>query len=689
MFVRVLAACAATLLCTPSIGIAQGSARQPFTIEDLVRLKRVTDPQVSPDGRHVAFVLRETDIEANKGRTDLWLVPLGGSDMPEPPRRLTQHGANDSSPRWAPDSRAIYFLSTRSGSAQVWRLSLEGGEATQVTDFPLDVGSLEVSPAGDRLALSMEVLPDCADLKCTKTKLDAEEKSAPTGRAYDRVFVRHWDTWKNGTRSHLFTAAIGSDGKAGPPIDVSGRLDADVPSKPFGGDEDYAFSPDGKRIVFSARAVGREEPRSTNFDLFEVAADGSSEPTNLTQSNPAWDAQPVFLPNGGLVYLAMERPGYEADRFQVMVRDARGNTRALTAAWDRSVHRLAVTPDGRRLIATTDETGQYPLYAIDVSGGAPRKLVGTGHVTDFSVSREGIVYAWDSLGAPADLHFVRTSGGAARRLTAVNEPLLAQRELAEFEQYSFAGAGGETVYGYVMKPHGFDASRKFPLAFIVHGGPQVSFQNLWNYRWNAQTFAGHGYAVVVIDFHGSPGYGQAFTDSIRGDWGGKPVEDLRKGLAAALEKYPWIDGRRACALGASYGGFMMNWLAGHWNEPFRCLVNHAGIFDQRSMYYSTEELWFPEWDFGGEPYFGNPEAFEKWNPAHAVAKWRLPMLVTHGQLDFRVPYAQGLATFTALQRRGIESRFVVFPDENHWILKPANAVQWYGEMLGWLDRYAK
>ncbi|HKZ73950.1 MAG TPA: S9 family peptidase, partial [Steroidobacteraceae bacterium] len=279
-------------------------------------------------------------------------------------------------------------------------------------------------------------------------------------------------------------------------------------------------------------------------------------------------------------------------------------------------------------------------------------------------------------------------GGEPRRLTAVNRELLAQRALGEFEQFSFKGANDDTVYGYIVKPHGFDAAKKVPLAFFVHGGPQVSFQNQWNYRWNAQTFAGHGHAFVTIDYHGSPGYGQAFTDAVSRDWGGKPLEDLRKGLAAALAKYPWLDGGRACALGASYGGFMMNWIAGHWAEPFRCLVNHAGIFDQRSMYYSTEELWFPEWEFGG-PYFENPGGYEKSNPAHAVAKWQKPMLVTHGLLDFRVPYTQGLATFTALQRRGIESRLLIFPDENHWVLKPANGVQHYEVMLDWLDRHTR
>ena len=666
------------------------SAEQAFTVADLVRLNRASDPQVSPDGRRVAFVLRETDMEANKGRTDIWLLDLTASGSQ--PRRLTRDPANDSSPRWAPDGRAIYFLSTRSGSSQVWRLSLAGGEAEQVTDYPFDIGTLKVSPAGTHIAVTMEVLPECRDkgLECTKSRLEAEEKSPSTGRVYDRLFVRHWDTWSNGTRSHLFVAPLSPDGKAGTPVDVSKALDADVPSKPFGGDEEYAFSPDGKRIVFTARIAGRTEPWSTNFDLFEAPVDGSAEPVNLTADNPAWDTQPVFLKNGDLAWLAMERAGFEADRFHVMLRDARtGERRALTGSWDRSVVQLGVTADGRRLLATADDVGQRALFTIDPPSGTPRKLIASGHVSAFAAGAgDSVVYVWDSLGEPADLYSIRLSGGTPRRLTQVNRELLAQRALSKFEQFSFAGWNDETVYGYVVKPYGFEPGRRYPVAFIVHGGPQSSFQNLWNYRWNAQVFAGAGYGVVLVDFHGSPGYGQAFTDSISRDWGGKPLVDLQKGLAAAIGKYDWLDGERVCALGASYGGFMMNWIAGNWPERFRCLVNHAGIFDQRMMYYSTEELWFPEWEHGG-PYYENPEEHERFNPASHVTKWRTPMFVSHGLLDYRVPYTQGLATFTALQRQNIKSRFLLFPDENHWILKPANSVQWYESVIDWLDAHLR
>jgi len=659
-----------------------------FTVEDLVLLKRISDPQLSPDGRQVAFVQRETDMDANKGRTSLWLLELTPGTAA--PRRLTDVKANDSSPRWSPDSRTLYFLSTRSGSSQVWRLALTGGDAQRVTDYPLEVGALKVSPHADLLALSMEVFPDCPTLACTRERLDARSRDKATGRLYERLFIRHWDTWSNGTRSHLFSAPLSAGGTASTtPIDVSKGFDADIPGKPFGGDEDFAFSPDGRSLVFSARIAGHTEPWSTNFDLFQTPVDGSAPPVNLTSGNPAWDALPVFLANGDLAWLAQQRPGFESDRFHIVLKDARsGAVRSLTGGWDRTVHRLGATPDGKALLASVDELGQAPLYRIDPKSGAPARLVAGGAVEAFSAARERVVFARADLGGPEDLYVVGLRGGPARRLTEVNHEVLAGRRMSDFAQFSFKGWNDESVYGYVVKPYGFEPGRRYPIAFVVHGGPQVSFGNLWTYRWNAQAFAGGGYAVVMIDFHGSPGYGQAFTDSISRDWGGKPLVDLQKGLAAALAKYPWLDGERVCALGASYGGFMMNWIEGHWPDRFRCIVNHDGLFDQRMMYYATEELWFPEWELGG-PQYENPQGYEAANPANLVSKWRTPMLVIHGEQDFRIPYPQGIGTFTALQRRGIESKLLIFPDENHWVLKPADSVLWYHTVLGWLDTHLK
>jgi dipeptidyl aminopeptidase/acylaminoacyl peptidase len=675
----------AALLCGLGFQTANAAeASRMFTPTDLNTLARVSDPQVSPDGRHVVYALRETDLEANRGRNDLWLVDLTGASTK--PRRLTQHSANDTHPRWSTDGQSIYFLSARAGSSQIWRLPMSGGEAVQITDYPLDVSTFKLSGDGTRIALAIEVFSDCADLKCTRDRLDAAARSKAKGRVYDSLFIRHWDTWRDGTRSNLFVAPVNADGRAGTPVNISKSLDGDVPSKPFGGDEEYTFSPDGSHIVFSVRVAGREEPWSTNFDLYVAPSDGGTAPVNLTADNPAWDTQPVYLKNGDLAWLAMTRPGFEADRYRIKLSHA-GKTREVAPDWDRTVSHLDVSHDGRALLATASDLGQEPLFSIDVNTSKVTRISGSGTVGEYSAGPNGTVVTWHDLGNPPDLYLL-AGKHEPRRLTNVNATLLGAKLLGAFEQFSFKGWNDETVYGYVVKPPDFDAARKYPIAFLVHGGPQVSFQNQWNFRWNAQSYAARGYAAVFIDFHGSPGYGQAFTDSISQHWGDRPFEDLQKGFAAALQKYPWLDAKRACSLGASYGGFMQNWIAGNWPDAFRCIVNHDGIFDTRSMYYTTEELWFTEWENGG-PYYQNPELHERFNPANFVKNWRTPMLVIHGEQDFRVPDTQGIATFTALQRRGIESKLLFFPDENHWVLKPNNSIQWYGTVLDWLDAHTR
>ncbi|MCP3956773.1 MAG: S9 family peptidase [bacterium] len=667
---------------------AAGAETHPFDADDLVSMSRISDPRVSPDGERIAFVLRTTDLEANKGRTDLWLAALDGS----PPRRLTTDPAGDNSPRFAPDSRSLYFLSSRSGSSQIWRLPLGGGEAEPVTDLPLDVANLALSPDGRHLAFSLEVFTDCEDLACTVKRLEEQESRLSSGRLYEHLFVRHWDTWKDGRRSHLFVLALDeSGGVSGPPVDVTAGMDADVPSKPFGGPEEIAFAPDGQGIVFAARVAGAGEPWSTDFDLYHAGLEGGGAPRKLT-GNPAWDTHPVFSPDGSpdgstLAYLAMARPSFEADRFRIILRRwPGGEERVLAEDWDRSAGDMVFSPDGETLYVTAADTGAVRLFAIDVSSGQVREIAGDGHVRSPAVAGEMLVYGRDDLRSPVDLYARPAAGGEERRLTDVNRERLAAVNMGELEQFSFPGWNGEKVHGYLVKPVDFDPERKYPVAFLVHGGPQGSSDNDFHYRWNPQVYAGAGYAAIMIDFHGSTGYGQAFTDSIRDDWGGKPLQDLKKGLAAALERYPWLDGERACALGASYGGYMMNWIAGNWPDGFRCLVNHDGLFDLRSMYYSTEELWFPEWEMRGTPW-QNPESFERHNPARFVENWRTPMLVVHGALDFRVVESQGFQTFTALQRRGIPSQLLYFPDENHWVLKPRNSLHWHQVVLDWLDRW--
>jgi dipeptidyl aminopeptidase/acylaminoacyl peptidase len=668
-------------LAVPAFG---HDTTHPFSVHDMLAMDRISEPAVSPDGRMVAFTLRVTDLEANRGRTDVWIVGTDGSGL----RRLTEDPASDSSAQWSPDSKTVYFLSSRSGSSQVWSVPAAGGAARQVTSQPLDLGSFKVSPDGSRLAFSMEVFPGSSPAETVKRLADSEARLA-SGKIYDELLFRHWDTWSDGRRNHLFVMPIGG----GDAVDVTLEMHANVPSRPFGGSEEYTFTPDSKSVVFTARDAGREEAWSTNFDLYLAGTDGVA-PRNLTETNRAWDTQPVFSPDGKrLAWLAMKRPGFEADQFDIMVKEwPDGAVRNLTASWDRSPGSIVWSSDGRTIYATADNLGQHSLFAIDLSNGQVRTVVRDGYVASFGLARMGktdrLIYGLDTLSSPVELWAIAPDGKNVKQLTSINASKLAATRMGSYEQFTFTGAKDETVHGYLVRPVDFDPARKYPIAFIVHGGPQGSMGNHFHYRWNPQVWAGAGYAAVFIDFHGSTGYGQAFTDAISGDWGGAPLVDLQKGLAYALDKYPFLDGSRIGALGASYGGYMINWMHGVWNEPFDAFVVHDGNLDERFAYYATEELWFPEWEHGGTPW-ENPEGYEKHNPVDHVANWRVPTLVIHGALDYRVVDTGGMATFTALQRRGIPSRFLYFPDENHWVLKPANSVQWHEVVIDWMDRWVK
>ncbi|WP_373990364.1 prolyl oligopeptidase family serine peptidase [Duganella sp. BuS-21] len=678
------------LLLGAAMASSAMAAPRGFTVEDMVKMERVGSPALSPDASRVVYTVRATDLDKNRGNTQLWLLDLRHPNAV--PQRLTQAAASATDPAWSPNGDAIYFLSGRSGSSQVWRLPLGGGEAVKVTDLPLDVDNFRLSPQGDRLLFSMAVYRDCADLACSKQRLDEQAKNKASGKVYDKLFVRHWDTWADGRNNVLYSAPIDASGKvSAQPVSLSGKLDGDVPSKPFGDHDEYHFSPDGKTVAFSARIAGRTEAWSTNFDIYTVAATGG-EPNNLTADNQAWDTKAIYSPDGKtLAYVAMDKPTFEADRFHLVLIDvASGRKRTVADNWDRSIADFRWAPDSKTILATADDIGQHRLFAIDAASGKVSALSGKGYVSAFDVVKDTVVMAQANLASGAQLYKFKlgTSGEKAEQLTRLNQAALADVKFGEYEQFSFAGANGETVYGHVMKPWNAQPGQKYPVAFLVHGGPQGSFGNSWSYRWNPQVYAGAGYATVFIDFHGSTGYGQKFTDSISGDWGGKPLEDLQKGLAAAVQKFPWLDRENSCALGASYGGFMMNWIAGNWPDAFKCIVNHDGVFDTRGMAYSTEEIWFTEWENGG-PYYDVPAQHEKFNPALKVKNWKTPMLVVQGDLDYRIPTAQGLGTFTALQRQGIPSKFLFFPDENHWVLKPANSVLWHHTVIDWLDTYTK
>jgi dipeptidyl aminopeptidase/acylaminoacyl peptidase len=661
---------------------AAAAGPHAFAVEDLVAMRRLEDPRVSPDGTRIAFTLSTVDLDANKRRVDLWMVNADGTGL----RQLTRSQESEASPRWAPDGRSLYFVAKREAETkQVWRLPIDGGEASQVTRLPLEVGSFSVSPDGRSLVVSMEVFPDCPDLACTAKRL--AEKPASTGKLYRQLLFRHWDEWEDGLRAHLFAVRL-ADPSGG--VDLMRGMDADCPEKPFGGDEAWAFTPDGRAVVFTAKDEGREAAWSTNLDLFLAPLDGSKVPGRLTGENRASDTGPVFSPDGKqLAWRAMTRPGYEADRRRVMVRPwPSGPEREVAPGWDRSPDELAWSPDGKTLYATADHLGRHALFALDVRTGAARALVEQGTVLGVAAARGHVFFSKDDLRSPADLFSVKPDGAGLAQLTRMNADLLAQVRLGGAEQFTFAGWNGEAVHAWLVRPVGFDPAKKWPVAFLIHGGPQGSFGDNFHYRWNPQAYAGAGYAAVMVDFHGSTGYGQAFTDSIGGDWGGKPLEDLQRGLDEALKRYPFLDGDRVAALGASYGGWMVNWIAGAWPDRFRCLVSHDGNLDEQFAYFDTEELWFPERDHGGTPW-ENPEGYQRHNPVNMVKRWKTPILVIHGGRDFRVAETQGMATFTAAQRRGIPSELLHFPDENHWVLKPNNSILWHHTVLAWLDRWTK
>ncbi len=677
----------ATLLLTlPQLALAE----RGFEIRDLAKLDRVSSPALSPDGRKVVFAVRQVDFDANKASSSLWIEDLFARDA-APPVRLTPAGWNVNSPMFADDGKSVYFLSAKSGTQQLYAIPAAGGAPRQLTSIAGDVGGYKVSPDGKRVALFAEAFADCkSDFACNKKKLDATSARKSTGVVFDRMFIRHWDAFNDGRLNRVFVADLpGGKSKALTTATlIGGDLIADVPSRPFGDTSEFAWSPDGSSVVVSARKADRAEPWSTNFDLYQVSADGSGAAKNLTASNPAWDTGPAFSGDGKtLYYRAMKRPGFEADRLALMAMDlSSGNTREIAPKWDRSADGITLSEDGKTIYTTAQHMGEHPLFAVDVESGGVTEIVGDGSISAFELAGGTLAFTRNTMQGGDELFVGGINGAPVRKVSENNADALKDVKFGAFEQFNFKGWNGDTVHGYVVKPWNYVEGRKYPIAFLIHGGPQGSFGNGWSYRWNPQTYAGQGYAVVMIDFHGSTGYGQAFTDAISQHWGDRPLEDLQKGWAAAQQKYAFLDGDKACALGASYGGYMVNWIAGNWSQPWKCLVNHDGVFDQRMMAYSTEELWFTEWENGGTPY-DVPKNYEKFNPVNHVSKWRVPMLVVHGQQDFRIPAEQGIAAFTALQRRGIESKFLYFPDENHWVLKPQNSVLWHDTVNAWLKQH--
>ncbi|MEO6774325.1 MAG: S9 family peptidase [Kofleriaceae bacterium] len=671
----------AMLLIAGTAGVAT-SAPKGLTIQDMLAMQRVGEPHVSPDGTRVAFAVRDTDFDANRGRYDIYVAKVDGSGV----ERMTTSPENDTDPAWSPDGRWIYFLSTRSGSAQVWRIALGGGEAEQVTKLAVDVNGFEVFPDGKRLALTADVYPDARSFADSAKRDEDKAKSKVKAKIYTELFFRHWDTWEDGKYSHLFVWAPERPEGA---LDLTPGMATDTPVKPFDGMEDISIAPDGRSIAYLARVGGRTQAWTTNTDVFLVATDGRTRAIDLTAANQAYDFMPTFSPDGrSLAITMMTRPGFESDRTRLAIIDlATKRLRVVTEAWDRSVGGIEWAKDGRTIYTTTDNVGNHSVFAIDVATGTAKLLLDKGTNEAPQVAGDRLVIVRDTLELPAELFTLALDGTRLTQITHFNDARVKTIAWGAYEQYTFKGAHGDTVHGFVIKPAGWVRGQKYPVAFLIHGGPQGSFDDHFHYRWNPEVFAGHGYGVVMVDFHGSTGYGQAFTDAISGDWGGAPYDDLMMGLDAALGKYTWLDGKRAAALGASFGGYMINWINGK-TDRFKALVVHDGNNDERSAYLATEELWFPEWEHGGTPW-DKPEGYAKHEPFDLIKNWKTPTLVVHGGRDFRVVETQGMATFTALQRKGVPSRFLYFPDENHWVQKPQNSKLWHDEVFAWIDHYTK
>lgn len=691
--------------------IAVGQAKRPITFDDLISMKRVADAQVSPDGKLVAYVVNAVDKQANRGSRSIWVVPASLSDGGGKAKQLITSAGNNDTPRWSADGKWIAFLSTREGAPQIFVANAAGLGARKVTNVPEGVNEFIWSPDGKMLAFTTDVYPECADLKCVAEKSEAADKSKVKAVIADRLLYRHWTEFKRGKRSHLFVVASNANPAESQPKDLTPG-DYDVPPFSLGDPTAFDFSPDGKEIVF-ARNTDKVEATSTNNDLFTVSVSGpagADAAKRITGSNLGGDTTPRYSPDGRwIAYRSQSRNGYEADRFRLMLYDRQnGTSKELSTGFDRWVNELVWSPDSQTLIIGAEDMGREMIGLASINGGIKPILTKTSS-SGITLSADGKTLAFTRSNAtmPAEVFAAKSDGSSSRQLTQTNAALLSQLALNPAEDFEFDGAKtpvmrtaklgkvkvssdigkGQTsrIHGFIIKPPQFDPAKKYPMVLLIHGGPQGAWLDNWGYRWNPQMWAARGYVVAMINPHGSTGYGQAFTEQISGDWGGAVYDDLMKGVDYVV-KQGYVDPARIGAAGGSYGGFMTNWIMGH-TDRFKALVTHAGIFNATSM-YATEELWFQEWEFGGTPW-EHPELYAKWSPHLYAKNFKTPTLVVHGELDYRVPVGEGLQLFSTLQRKGVPSKLLYFPDEGHWVLKPQNSELWYKTVLDWFDQWLK
>ncbi|MBZ5688303.1 MAG: S9 family peptidase [Acidobacteriia bacterium] len=736
---RLLILCLA--LITFALSVA-AQAKHPFTFEDMMKLKRVGDPQVSPDGKWVIFSVVDVDLAANTKTPHVWIVPTAGGE-----ERPLMDGQEADRPRWSPDGKRFAFISTKEEGSQIWVAGFDGssGKVTdwgRLTSIATEAGGEVWSQDGKNILFTSDVYPECdgapaAEAVCNAKKLKDAESSKVKALTFNHLLYRHWNAYKEGKRTHLFVVSL-------PVVEVSGATahlakpatepldltpgDYDAPVFSLGGQDDYAFSPDGKEICYASNHE-KNPAASTNNDLWIVPVSGATgaspvqvlaQTKNITADNPASDTSPLYSPDGRYIaYRAQQRPGYESDRFRLMLYDRKtGEKKVMTDRLDSWVGTFAWSPDSKRVYFAHQWQDDSPVvsFAVDrpfdqtvtVDGDSKDAdhfnaavVVREGFNDDLTLTSDGksVIFTRMAISFPIEIYKTESQGDVSQRLknppeklTHINDALLSSIVMSSLESFWFKGAHNDKVQGFLVKPPNFDATKKYPVKFLIHGGPQGAWGDDWSFRWNPELFAApssgnQGYVVIMINFHGSTGYGQKFIDAINGDWGGAPFEDLMKGLDYAEQTYPFIDKTRECALGASYGGYAINWILGH-TDRFKCLVSHDGMFNAESAWGTTEELWFNNWEFKGTPY-DNRESYVKWSPHQYAKNFKTPTLVIHGQRDYRLDVSEGFQLFTTLQMEGVPSKMLYFPDEGHWVLKPQNSQLWYKTVNDWVDEWTK
>ncbi|HXD32643.1 MAG TPA: S9 family peptidase [Pyrinomonadaceae bacterium] len=651
--------------------------KSSFAIEDLLKVRRVSDPRVSPDGKRVAFVIGDVSLDANKVINQIYVMGIDGSGL----KQITNNPTSSTSPRWSPDGKRIAFVT----GGQIWTMEPDGSHRDEVTKISTGAAGPVWSPDGKWIGFTSEVYPDCNDDACNKKKDEAAERNKVKAHVTERLLYKHWDEWRDVKRTHVFVVAS----KGGDARDIT---PGDFDSPPYAASGiDIGFSPDSNEIAY-VRNPDKVEAISTNSDIYTVSLSGGS-PKNITAANGGYDVGPIYTSDGKyILYRSQATAGFEADRWRLMRYDrSSGSSVEITKGFDQQVEELATSPDGNTVYFTANEKGQGPIYKVSMQGGTVQKILDPVFASNLQVTADGnsLVFASSSLGAPPEVFRANSDGTGLTSLSTTNNQQISRANLTKEEEVWWTGAVNKKIHGYIVKPSNFDPSKTYPLIVLIHGGPQGAWNNSWSYRWNPQVFANAGYVVFAPNPRGSTGYGQQFVNEISGDWGGKAYVDIMNGVADVIGRNKFIDKNRIGAAGASYGGYMINWIEGHNNDPrfrFKVLVCHDGVYNLSSMYGATEEVWFPEWEFKGTPWT-NKLMYERWSPNNFVKNFKTPILIIHGELDYRVPIGEGLQLYTAVQRMGVPSKLLIFPDEGHWVLKPLNSQFWHHNVLGWLDKY--